>query len=229
LRPLFVALLLAVVTWLPAGAESQPPPFRLPFATPPGPNTWLLIQMYGNTAGAYLQRDTTYRLGQGLHFGIDFSAPCGTQIVAIGDGVVEAVDGPYGSAPHNLMIRHANGFASFYGHLLQAPQLKPGQQVRAGQPVALSGDPYGTCRSAPHLHLEIRDYTHMITYNPVPLIAADWDALLLFGTDAAYFERDLNAPRASQNIHDQPEVRFGGALLNNYSQAWPPDTRQGNR
>jgi murein DD-endopeptidase MepM/ murein hydrolase activator NlpD len=226
LRILLLAALLISTAALPAAAQKQAPPFRLPFAAPPVPDTWLLIQMYGNTTGAYYSRDTMYGAGQGLHFGIDFGAPCGTPIVAIGDGVVEAIDGPYGSAPHNLMIRHANGLASFYGHLLEAPKLKPGQQVKAGEVVAHSGDPYGTCRSAPHLHLEIRDYSLMITYNPVTLIAADWDALLLSGTSGVTFEHNLDAPRQWQRIDDQPDVHFGGAFLNNFARPWPPDTRR---
>src|SRR5512143_3322842 len=71
---------------------TSPKPFGLPFADPPGPNTWYLGGGYGNTVGAYFQRDTTYRAGQGLHFGVDFAAPCGTPVIAIGDGTVAKVD-----------------------------------------------------------------------------------------------------------------------------------------
>jgi murein DD-endopeptidase MepM/ murein hydrolase activator NlpD len=201
----------------------NPPPFGLPFAAPPGPNTWLLGQGYGNTTGAYRQRSTTYQAGQGLHFGLDFSAPCGTAIIAIGDGVVSEVDGPHGAKPHNLMIDHPNGYSSFYGHLLKKPDLTPGQQVKQGQIVALSGDSFGTCRSAPHLHLEIRRNDHYRAYNPIPLIQADWDSLALVGSYGRGFERDLLDPRRWQSLFDQPPVTFGGKLLNDYTQAWPPD------
>jgi murein DD-endopeptidase MepM/ murein hydrolase activator NlpD len=225
MRMTLLGLALLVALGMPAAAPA-PPPFRLPFADPPGPNTWLPIQMYGNTTGAYAQRATLYRLGQGLHFGIDFSCACGTPIVAIGDGVVHMADGPYGSAPHNLMIDHANGYASFYGHLLEKPNLKPGDKVKAGQVIALSGDQYGTCRSAPHLHLEIRDLTHTKAFNPVPLINADWDAILLFGAGGASFEHDMANPRRWQRIDDQPDVQFGGWRLNEYDVAWPGDLRR---
>jgi murein DD-endopeptidase MepM/ murein hydrolase activator NlpD len=234
-RLLSVTLLFALALWATAPAEpahmasaqAQPSrPFRLPFAEPPGPSTWLVIQMYGNTTGAYAQRDTTYRAGQGLHFGIDFSAPCGTPVVAIGDGVVFAVDGPFGSPPHNVMIHHANGYSSLYGHLRERSALRVGQQVRAGDVIGLSGDSYFTCRSAPHLHLEIRNLAHNVTYNPVQLIEADWDALLLFGTGGASFQRDLDQPRRWQRIDDQPDASFGGPLLNNYARPWPRDYRR---
>jgi hypothetical protein len=44
-------------------------PFGLPFASPPGPSTWLLGQPYGNTVTAYRWRRAVYEAGQGLHFG----------------------------------------------------------------------------------------------------------------------------------------------------------------
>ena len=199
------------------------PPFILPFSGPPGPSTWLLGQPYGNTLGAYTNRTIFYGAGQGLHFGLDFSAPCGTPIVAIGDGLVSEVDGPHGSPPHNLMIDHPNGYSSFYGHLLETPQLTPGHPVKQGQVVALSGDSFATCQSAPHLHLEIRSNFHDRTYNPVLLINADWDSLTLVGSFGRGFERDLDNPRRWQTIQDQPIVTFGGPLLNNYARPWPPD------
>src|SRR5690349_1563712 len=68
------------------------PPFSLPFASPPGPATWLVGQQYGNTATAFNFGKYWYGAGQGLHFGLDFAAPCGTPVTAIGDGVVAYVD-----------------------------------------------------------------------------------------------------------------------------------------
>jgi murein DD-endopeptidase MepM/ murein hydrolase activator NlpD len=211
-----------------SAAEAQPARparvFGLPFADPPGPSTWYLGQLYGNTSGAYNERSTTYRAGQGLHFGIDLSAPCGTPIVAIGDGVVSKVDAAYhGSAPHNLMIDHPQvGYASFYGHLLKRADVRVGQQVKRGEVVGYSGDPDETCRSRPHLHLEIRDLTYTRAYNPILLIDADWDSLALIRPYGRGFARDLENPRRWQFMDDQPETRFGGALLNDYANPWPP-------
>ncbi|UCC86932.1 MAG: M23 family metallopeptidase [Anaerolineales bacterium] len=200
-------------------------PFILPFREPPGPDTWLLGQPYGNTVGAYYQRNTTYGAGQGIHFGVDFSAPCGTEIVAIADGVVfEADNLNFGSLPHNLMIDHPDlGYASFYGHLLERPGLEPGQRVKAGDVVALSGDPAETCYGRPHLHLEIRDIRHWRKYNPAILMQADWDNLALIGPFSQAFERDLDDPRKWQYLDDQPEIVVGGPLLNDYANPWPLD------
>lgn len=230
-------LLLGVMLFGPGLAHSGAPlkddqlpkpsqQFGLPFAGAPGPDSWLLGQVYGNTTGAYRQRNSTYRAGQGIHFGLDLSAACGTPVVAIGDGVVQDVDGPHGSPPHNLIIDHGNGLVSFYGHLLKRPDLKVGQRVRKGQVVALSGDSQFTCRSAPHLHLEIRDRSHMRFFNPLPYIKADWDTLFVQGGFSRGFQRDLSSVRKWQHPEDQPQAFRGGALLNRFALSWPPDEPQ---
>jgi murein DD-endopeptidase MepM/ murein hydrolase activator NlpD len=197
-------------------------PFSLPFAGAPGPSTWVWTQPYGNTTFAYVQRKDSYAMGQGIHFGIDLGAGCGTPVLAIGDGVVFGSDGPWGSGPHNLLIDHPNGYASLYGHLLQRPQLPKGTRVKKGQPIALSGDPDLTCYSRPHLHLEIRDPSHTHWYNPVLLIEADWDSIVLSGAFGRGFERDLDNPRQWQSIYDQPEADGGAPLLNDFAHPWPP-------
>jgi len=212
--------------------QNEPPsqsqrPFQLPFAEPSGPDTWLLGQPYGNTTGAYFQRNTLYVRSGGIHFGLDLSAPCGTEIVAIADGVVYAVDGPFGSAPHNLMIDHPQlGYASMYGHLLEAPDLAPGQQVKQGEVVALVGDSEEICHRRPHLHLEIRDLKHFRKYNPIALIEANWDSLALTGSSGRSFMRDLTEPRKWQALYDQPEAWIGGPIINEFEDTWPFDWSQ---
>ncbi len=195
--------------------------FGLPLQGPPGPSTWLLGQLYGNTTGAYRQRNTAYRAGQGIHFGLDFSARCGTPVVAIGDGVVTEVDGPHGSPPHNLVLDHGNGLSSLYGHLLERSTLRVGDRVQRGQVVGKVGDSQFSCTAAPHLHLEIRDSSHQRFFNPIPYIAADWDSLGLIGGFSRTFQRDLDNPRRWQFPDQQPQARRGGPLLNHYARAWP--------
>ncbi|MDX2136662.1 MAG: M23 family metallopeptidase [Chloroflexota bacterium] len=206
----------------PARAQTSAP-FVLPVALPPGPNTWLLGQPYGNTVGAFLRGDDWYRAGQRLHFGIDLSMPCGTPLVAIGDGEVVGVsDLSFGSAPHNLLIRHDAGYVSLYGHLLERPLFVPGQRVVQGQEVGLSGDPDLTCTSRPHLHVEIRSLDYRTAYNPVPLIAADWDTLALIGQFRyPMFQQDLDNARRWLTLADQPTVAFGGQALNRYLATYP--------
>ncbi len=210
-------------------AETADKPFILPFAEPSNLDTWLLAQPYGNTTGAYRQRFTTYGLSGGIHFGLDLAAPCGTEIVAIADGIVFAVDGPFGSPPHNLMIDHPElGYASMYGHLFEAPtNLRPGDVVEQGQVIAFVGDSRDRCYRRPHLHLEIRDLAHVKKYNPIPLIEANWDSLALIGSDGRDFAYDLAAPRKWQSLYDQPEARTAGPIINDFDYVWPIDWEKG--
>ncbi len=206
--------------------ETTEPVFGLPFAGDPGPSTWMFGQPYGNTTTAHRWRSSVYGAGQGMHFGIDISARCGTPIIAIGDGFVKEID-THGSAPHSLSIQHDNGFVSFYGHLLERVKLPIGTEVKRGEQIALSGDPDRSCTSRPHLHLEIRRAPDMIiAYNPIPLIDADWNTIMLMSSFPARFQRDLTNPHQWQYIDEQPDVTFGWALLNNYEETWPLSWRQ---
>mgnify|MGYP001136100205 CR=1 FL=1 len=215
-----VALLLA--TALASGAapvRAAAPVFSAPLAGPPGPGSWFVAQWYGNTVWS---RDNPYPAGQGLHFGIDFNTPCGTTVLAIGDGTVFAVDGPYGSAPHNVVIEHGDGIFSLYGHLLARSTLAPGQPVRTGDPIAVSGDPAGRCDLDPHLHLEIRRNMMRETTNPVPFLRIDWQrATAGIRRNGTTFVRDLDNPDRWMLITDQPDVVFGGPRLNEYRRGWP--------
>lgn len=234
---LAVALLLlaanprAVPSPVARAAAPATPPFGLPFDLPPGPSTWMLGQLYGNTTGAWFFGDDWYAAGQGLHFGLDFSAPCGTPVASIGDGLVVQADLlARGSGPHNLLVRYpladppGTEIVALYGHLRERPDLAPGDFVARGQRIAITGDPDLSCDSRPHLHLELRSPDYRSAYNPVPWIDADWDALMLLGsyTDVS-FARDLDNPLRWVRPEDQPDVRFGGPRLNRYARAWPAD------
>lgn len=200
-------------------------PFIFPVAAPPGPSTWTFGQPYGNTTGAFNFGTAWYSAGQGLHFGIDVSMPCGTPLIAMADGTVAFVDNmSFGSGPHNLLVRHeAAGLIVLYGHLLDRPAVTEGQLVTQGQIIAQSGTPDNTCDSRPHLHLEIRSLDYGTTYNPIDYINANWHSLAIVGSfNSTTFQGDMDNPRRWMALDDQPEVRFGGRRLNDYLAPWPP-------
>lgn len=92
-----------------------------------------------------------YRHGR-RHQGIDLPYPTGTPVYAAFDGKVRVSDvvGGYGNL---VILRHANGLETFYGHLSQR-NVEPGQWVSAGDVIGLGGS---TGRSSgPHLHFETR-------------------------------------------------------------------------
>jgi len=88
-----------------------------------------------------------------LHNGVDFAAPLGTPMYAIGDGYV-LFAGPATGYGHWVVIEHDNGMYSIYGHMY-ANQLyvKPGQTVKRGQKIAAIGTD-GSSTGA-HLHLSM--------------------------------------------------------------------------
>ncbi len=212
-----------------AAAQDAPKPFIMPMADPPGPSSWLFGQPYGNTVGAYNFGTAWYSAGQGLHFGIDVSMPCGTPLVAVADGEVIYVDNlAFGAGPHNLILRHPEaGVTTLYGHLLDPAPVKQYQLVQRGQIVGYSGDPDVTCDSRPHLHFEVRSLDYRTAYNPVDYIEANWNALAAIGPfNAGLFQVDLNNARQWVTLDDQPPVAFGGARLNAYALSWPPANEQ---
>lgn len=219
-----VTLLLALSLVVPTTQAQQAKPFVLPIGAPPGPSTWLLGQLYGNTVGAFLNGRDWYEAGQRLHFGLDFSMPCGTELVAVADGQVGYVDDRgFGSGPHNLILIHPQaGLTTLYGHLLDTPTLQPGAQVRQGDIVGYSGDPDETCDSRPHLHFEVRSMDFVTAYNPVDYIDANWHALTAIGSFSyPLFEQDLDNSRQWMSVDDQPVVSFWGRPLNDYAAPYP--------
>ncbi|GAA0314875.1 M23 family metallopeptidase [Streptomyces polychromogenes] len=88
----------------------------------------------------------------GYHTGVDFIASTGTTVRAVGAGTV--VSAGWGGAYGNqVVIRHADGKYSQYGHLSQL-NVSTGQTVTAGQTIGLSGATGNV--TGPHLHFEIR-------------------------------------------------------------------------
>jgi hypothetical protein len=225
----FLFLCIALLIAAPLRAQTPPKPFILPMQAPPSPETWLLGQPYGNTIGAFIRGDDWYSAGQRLHFGVDFSMPCGTPLVAVADGEVAFVDDlGFGSGPHNLILRFPSlGLTALYGHLLERPPLAPAQPVRQGDLVGYSGDPDLTCDSRPHLHFEVRALDYFTAYNPVSYIDANWHALAAIGAFRyPQFQQDLDDARRWLAIEDQPDVAFGGRALNRYAAPYP-DLRSG--
>ena len=86
------------------------------------------------------------------HDGIDLAAPNGSPIRAIADGVVIFSD-TYAGYGQLVVVEHANGLTSHYGHL-SAYLVHPGQHVKAGEVIARVGST--GISTGPHLHFEIR-------------------------------------------------------------------------
>lgn len=87
------------------------------------------------------------------HYGVDFAAPRGTPVRAVGDGIIAEAgwNGGYGKA---IDIKHDSNFLSRYAHLDGfAEGIQPGVAVTKGQTIGFVGS---TGRATgPHLHFEL--------------------------------------------------------------------------
>ncbi|MGI5351383.1 M23 family metallopeptidase [Streptomyces sp. CA-250714] len=86
------------------------------------------------------------------HTGQDFAVGVGTPVRAVGDGTVVKTEcgGPFGN---QIVLKHPNGYYTQYAHLSRI-HIKPGDQVRAGERIGLSGNTGNS--TGPHLHFEVR-------------------------------------------------------------------------
>ena len=86
-----------------------------------------------------------------MHSGLDFAAPQGTPIHAVGAGVVTFA-GRRGAYGNMIEISHSGGYKTRYAHA-HTFNVKKGDLVRKGEQIATVGS---TGRSTgPHLHLEV--------------------------------------------------------------------------
>ncbi|MFF3361335.1 M23 family metallopeptidase [Streptomyces misionensis] len=86
-----------------------------------------------------------------VHTGIDFPVSYGTTVMAATDGTVST---KWNSAYGNMMILTAkDGTQTWYCHL-SSYRVSPGTTVKAGEPIAYSGNSGNS--TGPHLHFEVR-------------------------------------------------------------------------
>ena len=88
-----------------------------------------------------------------FHYGLDFTAPRGTEIYATGDGKVTSVRRSNRGYGNHIVIDHGYGYETLYGHMTSFT-VKKGQKVKRGDVIGFVGSS-GTS-TAPHLHYEVR-------------------------------------------------------------------------
>lgn len=107
------------------------------------------------------------------HAGVDFAVPIGTPVLAVGDG--EVFISKYSKIAGNyISIKHNYQCITRYMHLKKI-LVKPGQKVKKGDRIGLSGN---TGRSTgPHLHFEVWINHHPV--NPLTVNIINFDKLLI--------------------------------------------------
>ena len=100
-----------------------------------------------------------------MHPGIDITAPLGSAIHPLSDGVVDSVDNFTEGYGRNVVVKQHNGLVSLYAHMgkiVVEEGQKVTRQTMLGE-VGLTGRTTG-----PHLHLEIRK--NGLPVNPLPYL-----------------------------------------------------------
>jgi len=103
-------------------------------------------------ASGFGMRTDPFNKTRKMHWGMDFTAPRGTPIYAVGDGVVERADSNSSGYGKHIRINHGYGYITLYAHLYKY-NVGKNQKVKRGDLIGFVGS---TGRSeAPHLHYEV--------------------------------------------------------------------------
>ena len=164
-----------------ATAPRPPAPTPRPAApaaliTPSG----LAIPVAGVVPAALYDSFGDPRGGVRVHGAIDIPAPTGTPVLAAAGGRVEKLFESEAGG-HTIYIRSTDGrFVYYYAHLdTYRPDLREGEDVARGQPIATVGSTGDADPAAPHLHFEIKRMAPGDTWyegegiNPYPLLAGN--------------------------------------------------------
>jgi len=113
-----------------------------------------------------------------FHYGMDFTAPFGTDVYATGNGTVVAVLSAQRGLGKHIIIDHGFGYSSVYAHLSNF-NVRVGQKVQRGDIIGFVGST-GTS-VANHLHYEIK--LNGVNVDPVnyyfeDLTAADYERMI---------------------------------------------------
>ena len=100
-----------------------------------------------------------------FHTGIDLVEPFGSPVFAADDGVVALVGSSSSGYGNYVVIAHAGGLATLYGHL-SAALVSAGQAVTQGSPIGLEGSSGNS--TGPHLHFELR--INQVPIDPTPYL-----------------------------------------------------------
>ncbi|MBN2349680.1 MAG: M23 family metallopeptidase [Bacteroidales bacterium] len=87
-----------------------------------------------------------------FHYGMDFTAPTGTEIYATGDGVIRETDQSKRGYGNKIVVDHGFGYQTLYAHMT-AFNVRQGQKVKRGDVIGFVGNT--GLSTAPHLHYEV--------------------------------------------------------------------------
>lgn len=138
-----------------------------------------------------------FRISQGYRFwhpGIDMTAPLGTPIYAIDDGIVEYIESSYFGYGKHVVIAHEHNYKSLYGHMSEIKTFV-GRKVSRGELIGRVGSTGWSTGN--HLHFEI--YYNGASINPLEVLPIERDTIVY---DPVYTQ----TATASASVATQPSA-----------------------
>jgi murein DD-endopeptidase MepM/ murein hydrolase activator NlpD len=118
--------------------------------------------------------------GMRPHYGVDYAAPVGTPVWAVADGTVVSV-GWNGGFGKQVIVRHMNGYRSYYGHLSRyGTGIRKGVEVTQKQVIGYVGST--GLSTGPHLDYRItkddrfKNPLKEVFPSSYPIEGGDWEA-----------------------------------------------------
>jgi murein DD-endopeptidase MepM/ murein hydrolase activator NlpD len=117
-----------------------------------------------------------------FHYGMDFTAPTGTEIYATADGVIESYTQEKRGYGNHIIVDHGFGYKTLYAHLDRS-NVRRGQKVKRGDVIGYVGSTGMSL--APHLHYEV--HLNGIAVDPSnyyfnDLTAAEYERMIILAS-----------------------------------------------
>jgi len=142
------------------------------------------------------------------HHGIDYAAPTGTPVVAIGDGKV-IKKGYYGGAGNMVKIRHNSIYTTAYLHLNRYGKgIKNGAYVKQGDIIGY----VGSTGLSTGPHLDFRFYKYNSPVDPLKVEAPPVDPVRVYNRPV--FDSIRNHYMFELNAIDLEPVEMGNVIAN---------------
>jgi len=114
-----------------------------------------------------------------FHYGMDFTAPTGTEVYATADGTIERVQKSRRGYGNLIVVNHGYGYKTLYAHLNDFNKARVGKKVARGDVIAYVGST--GLSTAPHLHYEVhlnRKKVNPVNYYFDDLSAEEFDRMI---------------------------------------------------
>jgi murein DD-endopeptidase MepM/ murein hydrolase activator NlpD len=121
--------------------------------------SWKTPILYSRKTSNFGMRPDPFTGNWANHQGIDIGAPIGTEVHVTQGGKIKFF-GNQGNYGNVVIVEHANGYETVYGHLSHFANLTKQEMIPQGAVIGFVGS---TGRSTgPHLHYELRQYGQAI-------------------------------------------------------------------